>query len=88
MVAMREGQPCVVHAVGGLKDTVTDGVNGFAFGGTTLQEQADGLVLSVSHAVGIYFKEPGKWQSIVNAAKSARFTWKKSAQEYIDLMYQ
>ncbi len=88
MVAMREGQPCVVHAVGGLKDTVTDGVNGFTFGGTTLQEQADGFVSSVSRAVGMYFNERGKWQSIIKAAMSARFTWEKSAKEYIDLMYQ
>ena len=29
MLAMRSGQPCVVHAVGGLKDTVRNGVSGF-----------------------------------------------------------
>jgi len=32
MLAMREGQPCLVHAVGGLKDTVSHGSNGFTFG--------------------------------------------------------
>ena len=31
MLAMRDCQPCVVHAIGGLKDTVHDGVTGFTF---------------------------------------------------------
>ena len=31
MLAMRAGQPCLVHGVGGLKDTVEDGVTGFCF---------------------------------------------------------
>src|SRR6056300_946863 len=33
MLAMRAGQPCLVHAVGGLLDTVTDGSDGFVFSG-------------------------------------------------------
>ena len=35
MMAMRCGQPCLVHAVGGLKDTVTDNLDGFHFRGET-----------------------------------------------------
>ncbi|MGR8918799.1 MAG: glycogen synthase, partial [Gammaproteobacteria bacterium] len=41
MLALRAGQPCLVHAVGGLRDTVTAGVNGFVFGGDSLTAQAD-----------------------------------------------
>ncbi len=44
MQAMREGQPCLVHAVGGLKDTVSDGVNGFTFAGATLRAKVDNFV--------------------------------------------
>jgi starch synthase len=36
MLAMRDGQPCVVHHVGGLKDTVRHNDNGFAFTGDSL----------------------------------------------------
>ena len=36
MLAMRDGQPCVVHHTGGLKDTVQDGRTGFAFNGARL----------------------------------------------------
>ena len=40
MLAMRAGQPCLVHAVGGLNDTVQDGVTGFSFSGADSTEQA------------------------------------------------
>jgi len=39
MLAMRDGQPCLVHGVGGLKDTVKDGLDGFVFKGNTVEDQ-------------------------------------------------
>ena len=44
MIAMRHGQPCIVHSVGGLRDTVTHGKTGFVFDGDTQVEQADRFV--------------------------------------------
>ncbi|MEE4184148.1 MAG: glycogen/starch synthase, partial [Gammaproteobacteria bacterium] len=51
MFAMRAGQPCVVHGVGGLADTVDDGRTGFVFGGTTPAVQAEQFIAAVDRAV-------------------------------------
>ncbi len=87
MIAMRDGQPCVVHAVGGLKDTVIDGVNGFQFSGATLEEQVDNFTASTLRAVRTAAENPTLWQKICRAATDARFTWEKSAQQYSTLLY-
>ena len=87
MIAMREGQPCVVHEVGGLKDTVQHDVTGFTFSGETPTEQADNFVRIVGDALGIFSQQAEKWKQIASAAENARFTWEKSAEQYDRLMY-
>jgi len=88
MIAMRDGQPCIVHAVGGLKDTVIDGVNGFQFFGNSLREQADQCLAVTKKAIDIKLNNDNKWQNVVAEAFRARFTWEKSAKEYVDLLYR
>lgn len=88
MIAMRDGQPCIVHAVGGLKDTVIDGVNGFQFFGNSLREQADQCLAVTQKAIDIKLNDANRWQNVVAEAFRARFTWGKSAKEYIDLLYR
>jgi starch synthase len=87
MIAMRDGQPCIAHAVGGLKDTVIGGVNGFTFSGATLREQADGCLDVTRRAVGMARNEPRMWQGIVERARASRFTWLMSARRYSETMY-
>ncbi len=87
MLAMREGQPCVVHAVGGLKDTVRHGVNGFSFSGQTLQEQVDNFVRTTAAAVALKQKDPGKWQIICERAAGSRFLWAHTARQYLEKLY-
>ncbi len=88
MLAMRNGQPCVVHGVGGLYDTVEDGVNGFVFDGRTPLEQADGFVECVDSALKLRRDDPLHWQTIKNNAKAARFDWASAATNYVRLMYE
>ena len=88
MLAMRAGQPCVVHAVGGLKDTVTDGVNGFVFAGATPTDQAENFVLSVNRALHIKSTDKQRWQKMRNNAKSMRFSWEAAATKYISQLYE
>lgn len=88
MIAMRDGQPCVVNAVGGLKDTVIDGVNGFVFSGPSLPDQVDGFVSATDRALRMYSGNSVSWQKIREAARSARFTWEASAKKYEELMYR
>jgi starch synthase len=83
--AMREGQPCLVHAVGGLKDTVADGVNGFTFNGSRLTEKVDNFVRGVARALDLHAKEPDRWADLVRAAAAARFGWEESARAYAAL---
>jgi len=88
MLAMRAGQPCLVHHVGGLKDTVQDGVNGFAFTGTSLTDQAQRLVETCRAALELREQQPARWAEIGQAAAAARFLWADSVAAYIDKLYR
>jgi starch synthase len=87
MLAMRDGQPCVVHAVGGLRDTVRHDVNGFCFEGKDLNEQAQGFVDTTCRAIHMYRNEPEKWQKMKNEAAAARFLWQDTARQYVTHLY-
>ncbi|MCZ6724052.1 MAG: glycogen/starch synthase [Gammaproteobacteria bacterium] len=86
MLAMRSGQPCLVHHVGGLRDTVQDNVNGFAFAGNNPTEQADNLVATLKRAL-IAKTKPKKWQAMRNKAAAKRFNWADSIDAYLKQLY-
>ena len=88
MLAMRAGQPCVVHAVGGLKDTVKDGVTGFVFEGGTPAEQATAFTRAVQRAISIKATDKKRWQDICNNAENERFSWDLAAKTYQQGLYQ
>jgi len=88
MLAMRAGQPCVVHAVGGLKDTVHDGATGFVFDGGTVSQQAANFATTVVNAVALKSTDPQAWQQICDHAAAERFSWKIAAETYRDELYQ
>jgi starch synthase len=87
MIAMREGQPCLVHRTGGLRDTVQPDINGFGFEGSTIHKQVDAMSAALKAALHLRAAEPGKWQAVCNAAASARFLWADSAKQYIEKLY-
>ena len=87
MLAMRAGQPCVVHGVGGLHDTVESGVTGFVFAGKTRAEQAAAFVDTVGQALQLRHDHPNRWQKIRKQAASQRFDWVSSARQYIRQLY-
>jgi starch synthase len=88
MLAMRAGQPCVVHGVGGLHDTVESGVTGFVFAGNTSLEQASAFVATVDRALGFRRDHPNRWQAMRMAAAACRFDWTSSARQYAEQMYE
>ena len=88
MLAMRAGQPCLVHLVGGLKDTVKPGINGFGFNGSSLVEQADGLVVALRDALTLRAKHAPRWDAMRKAAARARFRWRANAEACLKLLYQ
>jgi starch synthase len=88
MIAMRYGTAPIVHAVGGLADTVRDfdpvtqQGNGF-----TLNELTpDALVKTTERAVSIY-RERKLWQALIRNAMREDFSWEKSAQQYEEQAY-
>ena len=87
MLAMRAAQPCVVHGVGGLRDTVEDERSGFVFYGGTPQEQAANFVAAVRRALAIKTGDNDRWQSICIRAASQRFSWAESAHQTIEKLY-
>ena len=88
MLAMRAGQPCVVHGVGGLHDTVESGVTGFVFAGKTRAEQSAAFVDRVEQALRLRHDHPNRWQKIRKQAAAQRFDWASSARHYIGQLYE
>ena len=87
MLAMRSGQPCVVHGVGGLRDTIEDGVTGFMFGGETSREQADNFTATTLAALEQRAADPAGWKTMCDRAREQRFSWELSAQRTIRELY-
>ena len=87
LLAMREGQPCVVHRVGGLKDTVEHGRNGFSFEGDTVREQVDKFVETTTHAIALKMSDSEDWKRICQNAAATRFSWRQTAEKIMDSLY-
>lgn len=84
MMAMRYGTVPIVHATGGLKDSVRaysdfDGIgDGFAFTGY----HSKSLYLAVQEAVRLYFGNAKKFAEIRKRDMTKDLSWNKSAQQY------
>lgn len=87
MLAMRAGQLCVVHAVGGLGDTVRDNVTGFVFNGETRSAQATNFVTRVAAALALRKSSGERWRKMELAAAAMRFSWDASAAAYEQDLY-
>ncbi len=87
MQAMRAGQPCVVHGVGGLRDTVRHGDTGFVFGGGTIDEQADNFVATTLAALEQRADDPAGWKALCDRAGALRFNWALAAERTIRELY-
>jgi len=88
LIALRYGALPVVHATGGLADTVVDlsrdpaNGNGFTFD----TYSADVLFDAVKRAVSA-FRESGRfrWLAAVKRGMRTDFSWRRSAEEYAAL---
>lgn len=86
LYSQRYGTPPIVHATGGLADSVVnctletlrDGsASGFAFIGMT----AENLYTTIQRAVDLYHNRP-KWKALCNNCMAKDFSWKSSAEAY------
>jgi len=87
MLAMKAGQPCLVNGVGGLIDTVNNNENGFVFSGNSTEGKVTGLIEQFDFALSLYEKSPEQYEKICQQASKCRFSWDKSAGQYIEELY-
>ncbi|HSO28880.1 MAG TPA: glycosyltransferase, partial [Candidatus Sulfomarinibacteraceae bacterium] len=87
MVALRYGTPPIVHATGGLNDTVRDehdhpgAGTGFVFRHPT----ADGLLWACRTFASRFRRGGGAWESLIERGMAVDFDWRTaSAPAYVD----
>ena len=87
MNAMRYGTVPVVHATGGLKDTVPpcdeNGEGGLGF--TFQSYNADDFLAAIVRALNLYRNDPEGFQALQRTEMSQDFSWNVPAQRYMDL---
>ncbi len=89
MIAMRYGTLPIVRETGGLKDTVipynmfTGEGTGFTFTHFNGDEMGD----AVFRAARTFWDDKDAWNTLVDNAMSADFSWTRSAAQYMDLYY-
>ena len=79
MYSLRYGTPPVVHAVGGLNDTV-NAKNGFKFDEPTAEALQASLALAIST-----WKDTRKWRALQKNGMKVDFSWDRSAREYVSV---
>jgi starch synthase len=86
MYSQRYGTPPIVHATGGLVDSVVDctpgtlqdgTASGFVFGGMS----ADNLFGAIRRALGVY-RDPQHWKALRRNCMNKDFSWQRSAEAY------
>ena len=91
LIAMKYGTLPVVHATGGLADTVRDidachdDGNGFSFH----EYSSEALVETVARAIKAFrTRGRARWNKTVKRAMREDFSWERSGQKYLDLYHQ
>ena len=84
MIAMRYGTVPIVHAVGGLRDSVrpypNDDANGFCF----YEYSADDMLRAIDYAIDTW-RDKEKWQELVCRDMREDLSWARSAEAYLRL---
>jgi len=89
MIAMRYGSIPVVHATGGLKDTVwpydptTEEGRGFTFQSYNGEDFLD----AIDRALNLYYDAPEAFEKLQKHDMREDFSWKDSAQKYMALYH-
>ena len=90
MNAMRYGTVPVVHATGGLKDTVPpadeNGENGLGF--TFQSYNADDFMAALKHCLDLYNNHPDQFRALQKREMEQDFSWDKPAARYMQLFNQ
>ena len=90
MYSQRYGTPPVAHATGGLADTIVDATtenlaSGQASGILFYDMHYHTALAALRHAIHLFRSVPKTWRNLQSAGMAKDFSWKKSAQEYLQL---
>lgn len=77
MIAMRYGCVPVVHATGGLRDTIRDDETGFTFREATATSMEEGILRALSS-----YTRPEIWKKLQSRGMQMDFSWQQSARKY------
>lgn len=80
MRSQRYGAPPVVRGVGGLNDTVEDGVTGFAFDAYTPAAFEEAALRALTG-----YADAPRWQAMVRRGMARDFSWERSVDQYLDV---
>ena len=80
MRSQRYGAPPVVRDVGGLRDTVEDGVTGFSFDAYTSEAFSEAAFRALAA-----YADPPRWQALMRTGMARDFSWERSVAEYLDV---
>lgn len=80
MLAMYYGTIPIVREVGGLKDTVKDGYNGFKFKDYSSLD----LNKAIDRAIRLY-QDKKEYEKMIEQALDTDFSWDRSAKKYVQL---
>ena len=84
MYALKYGTPPVVHATGGLKDTIAefDSASGRGNGFVLTDFRPEMLVGALRRAVQT-FRQPPLWRKLMDNCFTADFSWDRAARQYL-----
>jgi starch synthase len=80
MRAQRYGSLPVARRVGGLADTIEDGITGFLFDSFSTADFLSACVRAIDH-----YSHPDVWQEMQREAMSRDFGWERSEQKYLEV---
>ena len=87
LIAMHYGTVPVVHAVGGLKDTVLpfNAQTGEGRGYTFQSYNGDDFLGAIDRALGDYYNNRAAWDKLAQDDMRLDFSWKLPAEKYMEL---
>ncbi|MCC7410052.1 MAG: glycogen synthase GlgA [Gammaproteobacteria bacterium] len=92
LYSLRYGTVPVVHATGGLRDTVVDATPaalgaGLATGFWFEQATVAALTGAMDRALALHGAGDGRWQALMRTGMAQDFGWENSARAYLDLYH-
>jgi starch synthase len=87
LIALRYGSVPLVHATGGLADTIRDPqeeprrANGFVFH----EFSVPALLAALDRLLALRAGDPAGWQALVRRGMRQDFSWRRAADRYLDL---